>query len=120
MFGGDYIAGMDIMNAKNYVIADNVFVGIGGFTGQARGAIFIWNGSEDCTIERNIIIDSDTGICLGNSHRTPVTKTPIFHPNQACPYLRRPGHHCRCGIGRHCHACLGNQSHPRYIESTDS
>jgi hypothetical protein len=76
MFGGDYIAGMDIMNARNYVIRGNVFVGIGGFTGQARGAIFMWNVCEDCLIERNVIIDCDTGICLGNSHRTP-EKWPI-------------------------------------------
>jgi len=69
-FGGNYVGGMDIMNAKGWVISDNVFVGIHGRTGGARGAIFIWNGSEDCLIERNIIIDCDTGICLGNSHRS--------------------------------------------------
>ncbi len=31
----------------------------------------MWNDSQDCLIERNIIIDCDTGIALGNSHRDP-------------------------------------------------
>jgi len=70
-FKGNYIGGMDIMNARSWIISDNVFVGIHGRTREARGAIFIWNGSEDCVIERNIIIDCDAGICLGNSHRNP-------------------------------------------------
>jgi parallel beta-helix repeat protein len=59
------------MYATNWTISDNVFVGIQGRTRQARGAIFLWHDSRDCTIERNIIIDCDSGICLGNSHRPP-------------------------------------------------
>jgi len=70
-FDGNYIGGVDIMYAKNWVISDNVFIGIQGRTNNARGAIFIWHHSEDCVIERNIIIDCDTGIALGNSHRPP-------------------------------------------------
>ncbi len=69
-FGGNYVGGIDIMTAKEWVISDNVFIGIRGRTGAGRGAIFIWNGSEDCIVERNIIIDCDSGICLGNSHRS--------------------------------------------------
>ncbi|MFV1968673.1 MAG: right-handed parallel beta-helix repeat-containing protein [Pirellulaceae bacterium] len=65
--GFNYIGGMDIMNAKNWVVSDNVFTGIHGKTGEARGAIFMWHNGTDCVIERNIIIDCDTGICLGNS-----------------------------------------------------
>ena len=49
------------------MISDNVFTGIHGKTGEARGAIFMWHNATDCVIERNIIIDCDTGICLGNS-----------------------------------------------------
>jgi len=63
----NYIGGMDIMGANNWVISDNVFTGIHGATGECRGAIFMWNGSKNCTIERNVFIDCDTGICLGNS-----------------------------------------------------
>jgi len=68
-FGGDYIGGMDIMYATNWTISDNVFIGIQGRTRSARGAIFLWHDSRDCVVERNIIIDCDSGICLGNSHR---------------------------------------------------
>ena len=65
--GFNYVGGIDVMNAKGWVISDNVFTGIHGKTGEARGAIFMWHNGTDCVIERNIIIDCDTGICLGNS-----------------------------------------------------
>jgi len=66
---GNYVGGIDLMYVKNWVISDNVFIGIQGRTREARGAIFIWFDSQDCVIERNIIIDCDAGICLGNPHR---------------------------------------------------
>ncbi|MHB1035877.1 MAG: GDSL-type esterase/lipase family protein [Pirellulales bacterium] len=68
-FGGDYVGGIDAMFAKNWSISDNVFTGIHGRTGGARGAVFLWHDTQDCVIERNRIIDCDSGICLGNSHR---------------------------------------------------
>ena len=74
-FGGNYVGGMDIMYAKRWTISDNVFTGIHGRTGEGRGAIFLWVEAEDCIIERNIIIDCDCGICLGNSHRGEGTTT---------------------------------------------
>ncbi|MCK4292744.1 MAG: right-handed parallel beta-helix repeat-containing protein [Planctomycetes bacterium] len=67
--GGNYVGGIDVMYPKNWVISDNVFVGINGRTREARGAIFIWHDAQDCVIERNIIINCDAGICLGNPHR---------------------------------------------------
>ena len=51
------------------MISDNVFVGIRGRTREGRGAVFMWFDAQDCVIERNIIIDCDAGICLGNPHR---------------------------------------------------
>ena len=66
---GNYVGGIDVMYAKNWVISDNVFVNIRGRTREGRGAIFMWFDSQDCVIERNIIIDCDAGICLGNPHR---------------------------------------------------
>ena len=65
-FNGDYIGGIDVMFPSGWVISDNVFVGIRGRTHQARGAVFIWQDAWDCTVERNIIVDCDSGICLGN------------------------------------------------------
>jgi len=66
---GNYIGGIDIMYAADWVISDNIFINIQGATREARGAIFIWHESQDCVIERNIIIDCDAGVCLGNSYR---------------------------------------------------
>lgn len=68
-FGGNYVGGIDAMYARRWVISDNVFVGIQGRTRGARGAVFLWHESEDCIVERNVIIDCDSGICLGNSHK---------------------------------------------------
>ncbi len=72
---GNYVGGIDVMYAKNWVISDNVFIGIQGRTREARGAVFMWFDAQDCIIERNIIIDCDAGICLGNQHRADGIKT---------------------------------------------
>ena len=66
---GNYIGGIDVMYPTDWTISDNVFVGINGATREARGAVFIWHDARDCIVERNIIIDCDAGICLGNPHR---------------------------------------------------
>jgi len=66
---GNYIGGIDVMYPSNWTISDNVFVGINGATREARGAVFIWHDARDCIVERNIIINCDAGICLGNPHR---------------------------------------------------
>jgi len=66
---GNYIAGIDVMYAKDWIISDNVFVGIQGRTYEGRGAVFLWFDSQDCMIERNVIIDCDVGLQLGNPHR---------------------------------------------------
>jgi len=68
-FGGNYVGGIDAMACRSWTISDNVFVGIRGRTGSARGAVFLWQDSRDCIVERNLIIDCDCGICLGNSSR---------------------------------------------------
>jgi hypothetical protein len=64
--GGDYIAGIDMMWLKDWTISDNVFLGIRGKKDGARGAVFVWNNSEDVLVERNVIVGCDSGICLGN------------------------------------------------------
>ncbi|MBP7051303.1 MAG: right-handed parallel beta-helix repeat-containing protein [Phycisphaerae bacterium] len=66
---GNYVAGIDVMYAKDWILSDNVFVGIQGRTFEGRGAIFLWFDSQDCVIERNIILDCDVGLQLGNAHR---------------------------------------------------
>jgi len=66
---GNYIGGIDVMYPSDWIISDNVFVGINGATREARGAVFIWHDARGCIVERNIIINCDAGICLGNPHR---------------------------------------------------
>lgn len=73
---GNYVGGIDVMYAKDWVISDNVFVGIQGRTYEGRGAVFIWFDSQDCVIERNVIIDCDVGLHLGNPHRESDT---VYH-----------------------------------------
>jgi len=68
-FDGNYVGGIDVMFPRRWVIADNVFVGIQGRTRQARGAVFLWHDAQECVVERNVIVDCDSGICLGNSYR---------------------------------------------------
>ncbi len=70
-FNGNYIGGIDLMFAEGWVISDNVFVGIQGRTREGRGAIFLWHDTRNCIVERNIIVDCDVGIALGNSYRPP-------------------------------------------------
>jgi hypothetical protein len=73
-FDGNYVGGIDAMHAKGWIIRDNVFVGIKGRTGEGRGAVFLWNESRDCLVERNVVIDCDSGICLGNYYRAEGTR----------------------------------------------
>jgi hypothetical protein len=70
-FQGNYIGGLDVMFARDWVISDNVFIGIQGRSGEGRGAIFLWNDSQGCIIERNVIVDCDAGVSLGNPTRAP-------------------------------------------------
>jgi hypothetical protein len=72
-FRGNYIGGMDVMVALRWTISDNVFVGLRGRSGEGRGAVFLWVDARDCVVERNIVLDCDSGICLGNSHLAPGT-----------------------------------------------
>ena len=70
-FQGNYVGGLDIMFAQDWVISDNVFIGIQGRSGEGRGAIFVWNDSRGCIIERNVIVDCDAGVSMGNPTRGP-------------------------------------------------
>lgn len=64
----DYIGGMDIMGAKNWIIRDNVFEGIVGAAGDSRGAIFLWQNVENALIERNVFIGCARSISMGNPY----------------------------------------------------
>ena len=64
----DYIGGIDCMVARSWIIRDSVFEGIEGAAGDARGAIFLWQGVTDPLIERNVFIGCARGIAMGNPY----------------------------------------------------
>lgn len=65
-FNGNYIGGIDVKNTLNWKITDNVFIGIQGRTREGRACIYISENGRGCIIERNIFIDSDIAVALGN------------------------------------------------------
>ncbi len=66
LFGGDYIAAIDMMALEDWTFSDNVFRNIRGRTGGGRAAIFIWVRSRRVLVERNLILDCDRGVAFGN------------------------------------------------------
>ena len=64
----NYIGGIDCMKTKDWIIRDCRFEDIRGATGGGRGAIFMWIGSVNPLIERNVIVNCGAAICLGNGH----------------------------------------------------
>lgn len=68
-YDGNYIGGIDVKNTIGWTISDNVFVGIQGRTREGRACVYISEEGRDCVIERNMMIDCDVGIALGNPSR---------------------------------------------------
>lgn len=64
----NYIGGIDCMKTRDWIIRDCRFENIRGATGGGRGAIFMWIGSVNPLIERNVIVNCGAAICLGNGH----------------------------------------------------
>jgi hypothetical protein len=66
LFGGDYIAAIDMMALEDWDFSDNVFRNIKGRNGGGRAAIFIWVRSRKVLVERNLIVNCDRGVAFGN------------------------------------------------------
>lgn len=66
LFGGDYIAAIDMMALEDWTFSDNVFRNIKGRNGGGRAAVFIWVRSRRVVVERNLIVDCDRGVAFGN------------------------------------------------------
>jgi hypothetical protein len=66
LFDGDYISAIDMMALEDWTFSDNTFLHIRGHNGGGRAAIFLWVRSRQLVVERNVIIDCDRGISLGN------------------------------------------------------
>jgi hypothetical protein len=63
----NYTGGIDLLGATDWIIRDNVARDIQGETGEGGGAIFLWQKIVNPTVERNVVIDCDRGIAMGNS-----------------------------------------------------
>jgi len=64
--GPDYIGGIVMMSLRNPIIRDNTAEGIVGSTNGGNAAIFLWQGIENATVERNRIYGCAKGIAYGN------------------------------------------------------
>ena len=66
LYGGDYIAAIDMMALEDWTFSDNAFRNIKGHNGGGRAAIFIWVRSRQVVVERNLIVNCDRGVSFGN------------------------------------------------------
>ena len=66
LYGGDYIAAIDMMALEDWTFSDNVFRNVKGRNGGGRAAIFIWVRSRKVVVERNLIVNCDRGVAFGN------------------------------------------------------
>jgi len=66
LYGGDYIAAIDMMALEDWTFSDNFFRNVKGRNGGGRAAIFIWVRSRQVTVERNLIVNCDRGVAFGN------------------------------------------------------
>lgn len=66
LFGGDYIAAIDMMALEDWTFSDNIFRNIKGRNGGGRAAVFIWVRSRRVVVERNLMINCDRGVAFGN------------------------------------------------------
>lgn len=66
LYGGDYIAAIDMMALEDWTFSDNTFRNIKGRNGGGRAAIFVWVRSRRIVVERNLIVNCDRGVSFGN------------------------------------------------------
>jgi hypothetical protein len=81
LFGGDYIAAIDMMALEDWTFSDNIFQNIKGRNGGGRAAIFIWVRSRKIVVERNWILDCDRGVAFGNPGPSTANKSgeqPVY------------------------------------------
>jgi hypothetical protein len=75
----DYTGGIDMMGLNAPIIRQCIIKNIRGATGGGRGGIFLWNGINNATVERNQIIGCDRSICIGNPAAPGHAYMPGYH-----------------------------------------
>ncbi len=95
---GDYINGIDIHHAVDWVLRDNeiynifgdgsgceVDIDCGSYQRGGGPAILLWNNASGNVVERNQIIDSFRGIALGfwSGHEGGIVRNNFFYQSQA-------------------------------------
>jgi hypothetical protein len=68
-FNGNYIGGIDMKTIAGWTISDNAFIHLQGRTREGRAAIYLADKVDRCIVERNVVLDGDVGIALGNPSR---------------------------------------------------
>ncbi len=68
-----------MMGLNAMTIQDCVIKNIKGATGGGRGGIFLWNGINNPTVQRNQIIGCDRGIAMGNPAAPGHVYMPGYH-----------------------------------------
>ena len=61
----NYVGGIDLIGASNYVIRDNVALGIQGLS-SGDAAFFLWQDNSGHVVERNVSISCNKGFGIGN------------------------------------------------------
>lgn len=65
--GIDYVGGIDLHGAQNFIIRDCMVKNIMGQGGDADGSIFAWRLCSNITVERCIVTGGNRAICFGNN-----------------------------------------------------
>jgi hypothetical protein len=68
-FNGNYIGGIDMKTIAGWTIADNAFIKLQGRTREGRAAVYLADQLDRCIVERNVVLDCDVGLALGNPSR---------------------------------------------------
>ncbi len=63
---GDYIAGFDLMILDSWTFQDNTFLNIKGHNSGGRACYQLWNGCQNCIVQRNRCLGCDRFASLGN------------------------------------------------------
>lgn len=62
-----YTNGVDVLAGSNWIIRDNTFRNIRAPQGQVAGpAVLMWRNSLDTVVERNLFIECDRAVALGD------------------------------------------------------